>query len=419
MTSRERIRKTINHVQPDKLPIDFGGWLGTGINVSVVYQLRQKLGLDKPLTPVKVIEPFQMLGEIKDDLKKIIGIDIASLVGSKNFFGFENNDWKEWKLWDGTPVMVPEMFNTKEEKNGSIFMYAEGDQSYPPAAKMPYRGYYFDLITRQDKIYENNLNVEDNLEEFNIISDSELDYLNKQALNLYSNSEYSIFGSLLQTSFGDVALVPGPTLKNPKGIRDLTEWYISLVVRKEYVKKIFSRQCDIALENCKIINQSFGKLIDVMFVTGTDFGSQKSTFISEDLYKELFKPVHKKINDWIHENTNWKTFMHCCGSIEPLIKEFIDAGFDILNPVQISAAGMDPALLKKKYGKYITFWGGGVDTQKTLPFGTTQQVREEVKKLIDIFFVNGGFVFNTVHNIQANTPVENIIAMIDVLKKYR
>jgi hypothetical protein len=419
MPSRERIRKTVNHVQPDKLPIDFGGWLGTGINVSVIYKLRQKLGLDEPLTPVKVIEPYQMLGEIKDDLKKIIGIDIASLVGGRNFFGFENNDWKEWKLWDGTPVLVPGKFNTREEKDGSIFMYAEGDQSYPPAAKMPHRGYYFDLIMRQEKIDENNLNVEDNLEEFNIISASELDYLSKQALNFYNNTEYSIFGSLLQTSFGDIALVPGPTLKDPKGIRDITEWYMSLVARKDYVKKIFSMQCEIALENCKIINKNFGELIDVMFVTGTDFGSQKSIFISEDLYRELFKPLHKKINDWIHENTGWKTFMHCCGSIEPLIKEFIDAGFDILNPVQISAAGMDPALLKKNYGKYITFWGGGVDTQKTLPFGTPQQVREEVKRLINIFFVNGGFVFNTVHNIQANTPVENIIAMIDVLKEYR
>ena len=419
MISRERIRKTINHEQPDKLPVDFGGWLGTGINVSVIYQLRQKLGLDKPLTPVKVIEPLQMLGEIKDDLKEIIGIDVVSLLGSKNFFGFENNNWKEWNLWDGTPVLLPDKFNTKKEKDGSIFMYAGGDQSYPPTAKMPYRGFYFDLIMRQEKIDDANLNVEDNLEEFSIISVSELDYIRKQALNLYNNTDYSIFASLLQTSFGDAALVPGPTLKSPKGIRDLMEWYISLAARKEYVKKIFSKQCDIALENCKSINNKVGDLIDIVFVTGTDFGSQKSLFISEDLYKELFKPFHKKINDWIHANTNWKTFMHCCGAVEPLIKEFINAGFDILNPVQISAVGMEPDKLKERYGKHITFWGGGLDTQKTLPFGTPKQVREEVKKLIDIFFVNGGYVFNTVHNIQANTPVENIISMFNVLKEYR
>ena len=177
MNSRERIKKALEHKQPDKLPVDFGGMLATGINVSIVYKLRQRLGLDKPQTPVKVIEPFQMLGEIAEDLKKIIGVDTAPLLGSKNFFGFENTNWKEWKLWDGTPVLVPEKFNTKEEENGSIYMYAQGDKNYSPCAVMPKRGYYFDLIVRQGDIDDNNLNVEDNLEEYQMISNKELKHI--------------------------------------------------------------------------------------------------------------------------------------------------------------------------------------------------------------------------------------------------
>ncbi|MHB1347547.1 MAG: uroporphyrinogen decarboxylase family protein [Candidatus Humimicrobiaceae bacterium] len=419
MNSRERIRKTLNHSQPDKLPVDFGGMLGTGINVSVIYQLRQRLGLDKAGTPVKVIEPFQMLGEIKDDLKSILGVDTIALLGEKNFFGFENTGWKEWKLWDNTPILVPEKFNTRKEKDGSVFQYPEGDTNTMPSGKMPEKGYYFDAIIRQKPIKEEELKVEDNLEEFKIISETELNKIKSEAEGLFSNSNYSIFASLVQSGFGDISLIPGVQIKNPHGIRDITEWYISLVSRKEFVRKIFEYQCNACIENYKRIYKKVGNLIDEIFITGTDFGNQNSLFISKDLYKELFKPFHQKVNNWIHDNTKWKTFIHSCGAIETLIPELIDAGFDILNPVQISAAGMDPYNLKKKYGKDIVFWGGGVDTQKTLPFGSPKQVEEEVKKLIEIFSMDGGFVFNTVHNIQANTPIENIISMINVIQKYR
>ncbi|MCL5073177.1 MAG: methyltransferase, partial [Actinobacteria bacterium] len=227
MNSRERIRKTLSHSQPDKLPVDFGGMLGTGINVSVIYQLRQRLGLDKAGTPVKVIEPFQMLGEIKDDLKSILGIDTAALLGEKNFFGFENTGWKEWELWDNTPILIPEKFNTRKEKDGSVVQYPEGDTSAMPSGKMPEKGYYFDAIIRQKPIVEEELKVEDNLEEFKIISETELSKIKSEAEELFFNSDYSIFASLVQSGFGDISLIPGVQIKNPHGIRDITEWYIS------------------------------------------------------------------------------------------------------------------------------------------------------------------------------------------------
>ena len=156
----------------------------------------------------------------------------------------------------------------------------------------------------------------------------------------------------------------------------------------------------------------------VVFICGTDFGTQTSTFCSPRTYRNLWMPYYKKVNDWIHENTSWKTFKHCCGSVRSLIPSFIESGFDILNPVQCSAANMDAQELKNEFGEKIVFWGGGVDTQKTLPFGTPGEVRREVFERCEIFSENGGFVFSSIHNIQANTPVENIVAMLDAVHEF-
>jgi uroporphyrinogen-III decarboxylase len=168
----------------------------------------------------------------------------------------------------------------------------------------------------------------------------------------------------------------------------------------------------------KRINDVVGSLIDVVFICGTDFGTQIGAFCSTDTFKELYMPYYRKMNDWIHKNTRWKTFKHSCGAIEPFLSLLIEAGFDIINPVQCSAVGMDPEKLKDKYGDKIVFWGGGVDTQKVLPFGTPKEVREQVLRRCEIFSKNGGFVFNAIHNIQAKTPVENIVAMIDAVHEF-
>jgi uroporphyrinogen-III decarboxylase len=182
--------------------------------------------------------------------------------------------------------------------------------------------------------------------------------------------------------------------------------------------EIFERQSEIALENLKKIHQQVGSMVDVVFICGTDFGTQTSQFCDEETLLSMYGPYYKKLNDWIHQNTNWKTFKHSCGAVEPFMKDFIDLGFDIINPVQVSATGMDPQHLKDTYGKDIVFWGGGVDTQHTLPFGTPDEVEKEVLKHLDIFSKDGGFVFNTVHNIQATVPTENIVAMINALKRF-
>jgi len=160
-----------------------------------------------------------------------------------------------------------------------------------------------------------------------------------------------------------------------------------------------------------------GDSAQVAFVTGTDFGTQNRAFISRKAYRELYQPFHKIITDYIHKHSRWKTFIHSCGSVIDLIPDFIDSGFDVLNPVQCSAAGMSPKTLKREFGKDLVFWGGGVDTQKTLPFGTPDEVYREVRERIEIFGDGGGFVFDAIHNIQAGVPVENVLAMFRAIRE--
>jgi hypothetical protein len=417
MTSRERVRIALDHQEPDRVPLDLGASAVTGMHVSTVYRLRQALKLDLPGTPVKVVEPYQMLGEIKPDLIKALGVDVVGLEGTKTMFGFRNEGWKTWTTFDGTPVLVPEGFNIDPEPNGDILMYPEGDRSVPPSGHMPKDGWYFDSIIRQSPIDENNLDVADNLEEFGPISDDELEHFRREAERLHTETDKAVLASFGGTAFGDIAMVPVPWLKYPKGIRDVEEWYVSTVTRRDYVYAVFERQCEIGLANLARIHQAVGDRVAVAFVTGTDFGMQTGPFISPKTYRELYKPFHRRVNDWIHAHTSWKTFIHSCGSVAALLEDFIDAGFDVLNPVQCSAANMDPAELKERFGDRVTFWGGGVDTQHTLPFGTPEKVRQEVRERIRIFGPGGGFVFNTIHNVQP-APIENVLAVYETVREY-
>jgi hypothetical protein len=415
MTSRERVLTSLSHREPDAVPVDFGSTAVTGIHVSVVAALRDYYGLEKRL--VKVHEPYQMLGLVEDDLKEAMGIDTEGVFPRKTIFGFENRGWKSWRCQDGLEVLVPEDFRTTVDENGDILIYPEGDLSAPPSGKMPKGGFFFDTIVRQEPIDEERLNPEDNLEEFGPVTEEDLEYFRREVEAAASKGR-AVVANFGGTGFGDIALVPAPFLKYPKGIRDIAEWYISTRTRRDYIHAVFRKQCEYALENLARIFEVVGNQVDVVFLCGTDFGTQESSFCSRQTFDELWLPYYKKINDWVHANTRWKCFKHSCGSVERFIPSFIEAGFDILNPVQCSAAHMEPEHLKSTYDDRIAFWGGGVDTQRTLPFGTPAEVREQVLRRLEVFSRNGGFVFNSIHNIQAGTPVENVVAMIDAVREF-
>jgi hypothetical protein len=415
MTSKERVVATLNHRQPDCIPMDFGGTAVSGVHVTCVAALRDHFGLEK--RPVKVHEPYQMLGLVEDDLKGAMGLDVDGVFPRKTMFGFPNRDWRPWRTYQGLEVLVSDDFRVTIAPNGDTLIYPEGDTTAPPSGRMPAGGHFFDTIVRQEPIDEERLNPEDNLEEFGLISDEDLEHLTV-SVEEASHSGRAVIANYGGTAFGDIALVPAPFLKHPKGIRDIAEWYMSTASRRDYIHAIFGRQCEFALANLERIHARVGGAVDAVFLCGTDFGTQTSTFCSVRAFRELYFPYYKRINDWIHANTSWKAFKHSCGAVEKLIDPFVECGFDILNPVQCSATGMAPEHLKSTYGDRIVFWGGGVDTQKTLPFGTPEEVREEVLSRCEVFGKGGGFVFNSIHNIQAETPTENIVAMLDAVREF-
>ena len=415
MNSKERFAATLAHRQPDRVCVDLGATAVSGIAASTLSKLRQAILGEKDYR-VKVTEPFEMLGDVDDTLREALGIDIVGLPGRTNLYGFENADWKPFTLFDGTPVLVPGGFKVKVDTNGDLLLYPAGDTSVPPSGRMPKGGFYFDTIIRQDPIDDAKLDPADNLEEFSLLSDEQVQDFARRGKALAEQTGCGIIISLPGAGIGDIALVPAPFLRRPRGIRDVEEWYVSTVLRRDYVHAIFDKQTEIAVENIKRLGKAVGKLAQAAFVCGTDFGTQRGPFISNQAYRELYSPCYKRLNAAVHKHTPWKTLKHSCGSVAALLPDMIEDGFDILNPVQCSAAGMDPKTLKKEFGGRITFWGGGVDTQKTLPFGTPEEVYREVRERIDIFNDGGGFVFNPIHNIQAGTSVENIQAMFRAIR---
>jgi uroporphyrinogen-III decarboxylase len=381
--------------------------------VTTYIKLRERLGLKGE--PPKVIEVLQMLGEVELEVAEKIGCDVMPLLMPGGFFGMRYRDWKSWRTFEGMPVQVPGTFNPVTDEQGDLLLSPHGDQTKRPRGRMPKNGFYFDIIPYQDPDAWDRLIPEEFAEQFGRLDDETLTHLQKRSEELYRTTDYAILGGFGGGALGDMPFVLASEIESPKGIRKYDDFLMAHLTNPEYIKGIYALQTEQCLENLELYRQAVGDRISVIFISGTDFGTQRNEFISPDVYRELYQPFHKRINDWVHANTNWKTFFHSCGSIYHLIPHFIEAGVDILNPVQASAANMDPARLKAEFGDKITFWGGGVDTQHTLPFGTPEEVREEVAGRIRTFAPGGGFVFNTIHNIQAKTPVENLLAMFETV----
>lgn len=409
MTSRERVRRAINHIQTDRPPIDLGSTLATGIHGSTYAKLKKKLNIDTG--EVKIYEPFQFLAEVEESVKKALRVDTIGLHPPQTMFGYKNEHWKPFKLFDGTQVLVSGHMEWDVLDNGDIVLYPRGDRSASPSGKMPKGGSFFDAIIRQEPVVEEELDPKEFAEQtFLLYTDQECRDLEAASEWAFENTDYSVVGSFLGASFSRLTEIMGPYITHPKGIRDPEEWFVSLLTRKDYILAIHNYQYEIGMKNLEMYRQAVGDRIDVILMSGTDFGTQSGPLIHPQTYRELIKPFHKKMNHWVHENTSWKTLIHSCGSITEFLDDFHDVEIDILNPVQVSAAGMDPENLKTRYGDKFVFWGGGIDTQNVLPFQDTENVKKHVRDACTKFSTGGGFVFAAVHNVQDKVPVENVIA---------
>lgn len=415
MTGKEKLKLALNH-EEGPLLFDIGGMPTTGMHCIVMEELRDFYGLEKH--PIKILEPVQMLGVVEDDLKECLGVQTTPLWSAGCMFGFRVEDkWKEWRTPWGQDVLVPEEFEVTVNEKGDTLIYACGDRDSEPAGCMPRTGKFFDNIDRAPEYDEDAYDVKDNFEEFQPVGDRDLAWLKKQKEAIGETGDV-VMGNLGGTAFGDPALVPGPMLRSPKGIRRLTDWYMATVSDQDILHEIFSYEAEVGLKNLEKMYGVLGDFLDVTYICGTDFGSQRAPFYSLATFEEVYAPYYKKVDDWIHTHTKWATFKHTCGSIEPFIGGMADAGLDCINPVQWTANHMDRNLLKEKYGSRVVFWGGGIDTQHMLPEGTPEQVYEQALECCRIFGKGGGYVFNTIHNIVPGVPAANVDALARAVRTY-
>lgn len=400
MNSRERIIETLNHSEPDMLAIDFGAMRSTGISAIAYNTLKEYLGIQGGVT--KLYDVFQQLAEPEMEIVNRFGGDVVQLHRHAPSFGIINDSWKPGKLPDGSDCLVPARYNPIMNAKGDLEIL-DGDIVF---AKMPKGGLYFDQIYHP---YEN-VETFDDIDKIPIseISDDELKYLETEAKRLYENTDKAILGA-----FGGNILEAGQICWGYE------KFFIDLAINPNLVHYWLSKLTDAYLRDLEKYLNAVGKYINVIQF-GDDLGTQEAPQISRNMYNAIIKPYHKKQYEYVRNHfPNVKVFLHSCGAIFDLIPELIDAGVEVLNPVQISAKGMNPEKLKSEFGKHISFWGGGANMQYTVRTGDIEQIKAEVKELIEIFSPGGGFVFNQVHNIQANVPPEKIIAIYETALSFR
>lgn len=399
-TPRQRILAAIAHQEPDILPIDFGAMRSTGINAIAYRNLRAHLGLTGGA--VRLYDIFQQLAEPEEAVVRRLGGDVVQLHRLAPSFGIPIDAWKEGTLADGSPALVPAGLTPEILPNGDRLI-RDGDKII---ATMPVGNHYYNPVFHPFAHCETEADVD--AVAIPEITDRELDFLKTNAKRLFEETDYAILGA-----FG------GNILEAGQMDFGYGKFMFLLAANPALVQHYFERITAAYLRDLEKYLGAVGRYIQIIQV-GDDLGTQQGMQMSLPMYRELIKPYHARIYQYVRErHPGVAVFLHCCGAVRELIPDLIEAGVQILNPVQISAAGMDPARLKREFGKEITFWGGGANMQYTVPSGSLDQIRREVRELIEIFAPGGGFVFTQVHNIQAHIEPEKVLAIYDTALEYR
>ncbi len=396
MNSRQRVLCALDHREPDRVPIDLGGTRQSGIAASTYHRLKERLGL---ATPTRVYDVYQMLAEVERPVLERFGADVIGLNRPAVAFGIRNEGWKPWRLFDGTPVEVPGGFHPVTDEQGDLALLCEAGRL---VARMPQGGFYFD---RLDK-YPGAAHVDPETFQPPLLTQEECDHLHAQAEAYYQNTELAIIA----------AMGPPYELFFGLGTGDFQAWMITLATEPEYVEALYGRLVDAWLENLRRFCAAVGDRCHILQFND-DLGTQDAPFLSVRMFRERIMPHYQRGLDWVHRNTRMKVFMHNDGAIASFLPTLIEMGVDILNPVQTTAAGMDPVKLKREFGDRLVFWGGSCDCQHTLAFGTPDEVAREVEQSIRVFAPGGGYVLASVHNIQAGVPPENVIALFDTARQ--
>jgi uroporphyrinogen decarboxylase len=391
MNHRERIVAAIHRQPVDRLPADLGGMRSTGIMAIAYRQLKQHLGLSGGET--LVFDTGQQLAYVEQEVRDWYGADV--LILDRGLL----DGWRPYTLPDGAPARITRTFRTEPDGRGGEYSLGRARRrvGYRPPDSL-----YFDSLYHPLAHAESRSDL--NLYHFPVLKDKTLHKLRAEAKRLYEQTDYAILGS-----FG------GALLEGGQGLRGWDQFMLDLAGSRAFAEALLDKLLAAHLRNLELYLDAVGDYIQVIQVGG-DLGSQNGPQIRPRMYYEILQPREKVLWGRIHAlRPQIGVFLHSCGGIYELLPGLVDAGIDILNPVQTSARGMDPARLKREFGDRLCFWGGGCDTQKVLPFGTPEEVYRHTREQIAIFAPGGGFVFCQVHNIQAGIPPQNIAAMRQAL----
>jgi uroporphyrinogen decarboxylase len=406
MTHRERVLKAVNHEVPDRIPIDLGGPNCTSIHVDELIEIGRYLGLD--LEPPKVYDTFQMMGRTEGLVMDWLHSDVVMLENLITAWDYPNKDWKPWTTTMGHSVLVPGAFHVENDPEGKIHLYNTAGKE---VAFMSSNGLYFDWVDSTSMSAEIHFTDPKKWKEsIRLYRDEELRIMEKTARFLRDHTDYFVVGDFRKC-------IITTTSYNFAG-HTMSDWLCILLTEEEYAKEIVQASAEKALENLKLYLQAVGPYINAILMSTHDYGTQRSEFYNPEIFKNILMPALKLVNDYTHHYGDIKTMIHSCGCVRGFIPYFIEAGVDILNPIQYRAARMDLKELKDTFGDKLVFWGGGLDTQHTLPFGHKEEIIEEVKNNIRILGRNGGAVFALTHNMQMGVPPENVEAMLNAVLEW-
>ncbi len=411
MNSRERVMSSINHREPDRVPIDLGSTPSSGISAIAYNNLKKHMGINTGST--RVYDVVQQVAQPEDGILQRFGIDVAD-VG--RMFNDKASDWHEVVLSDGSTAEYPAWFKPVAQKDGGLHAYlADGTL----IGRMPVGATFFDqtVFPYQDGYPQDYEDLSGAMGKviWQALAHSPWDHagepgfwekLREKALYLKAHSHRALM------------IICGCNLFEwGTFLRRMDNFLMDIYSEPEEVERLLDALLQKHQATLEKVCAAVGDVVDIVRF-GDDLGMDSGPFMSPEVYRKLFKPRHKILCSYVKKHSDMKTFLHSCGSIYRLIPDLIDAGYDILNPVQTTCNEMEPERLKKEFGADVTFWGGGSDTRHVLNNGSMADVKEDVKRRLDIFAPGGGFIFNPIHNIMPDVPPQNIIAMFEAIDEF-
>jgi len=412
MTSRERILAAINHHEPDKVPVDMGATPSSGISAIAYSNLLKHI--NRTDLPVWIYDVVQQLAQPDNAILDMFGVDVIDIGRT---FNASPTDWQPVTMANGADAFYPKWFRPEKQPDGSYLTH--DDDGKTVLSRMPVGGTFFDqtyfpYVDGYPDSYDG-LDAEMGRILWARYAHSPWDHSKESDfwIKLRQNALH-----LRQTTDKALLVVCGCNLFEwGTFLRRMDNFLMDLMCEQDNVERILDELMKRHLATLEKVCNAVGDVVDIIRF-GDDLGMTQGPFMAPEIYRQLFKPRHKILCDYVKTHSKMHTFIHSCGSISLLMPDLIEAGIEIFNPVQTNANGMDPRFLKKEFGKDCTFWGGGIETVGTLNTGTPEKIREQVLERLEIFSKGGGFVFNTVHNILPDVPPENIIAMFNAIKEF-